>query len=400
MDLTKALSETAARRPHVLLVEVPGWSHTRIFTERELLRRGWIESSSPADSDILLTCGTPSDDLSEVLDRVWDQFPGPRVRVKVHDPTEVVDVLDQARKALVNCSAQQKEAFTRTAAKVSPAVAAQSSSSDNSANPGADDGGMDHAQMAHGETAPGADDGEVDHSGMDHSQMDMPMPGGIGLAEAGADRDGLDLDVLHVSLGPVLRYWPAGLVVRCALQGDVITEASVDLMTGSPTVNAPGVGERSGSLPEAGGDRARLLSVRYCDQVVSLLALMGWDRFALRCSRVRDGLLGGMPLEDAVSELNALGRGISRSKTFRWSFKDLPEILERLDVLVGRARWVLEADTPFGKPALWHTAHEESARLQQVPGMIVGLDLFAARLIIASLGLDTVVAARVGGVDA
>ncbi|WP_146070890.1 hypothetical protein [Arthrobacter sp. B1805] len=400
MDVTKALSEMAARQPHVLLVEVPGWSNTRIFTERELFRRSWIESNSPADSDILLTCGTPSDDLNEVLDRVWDQLPGPRVRVKVNHPTEVADVLDQAREALVECSAQQKDALTRTAVKIPHAAVTQSPSNDP-ASPGTGHGGMDHGGMDHGGMDHGGmDHGGMDHGGMDHGGMGMPMPGGIGLAEGGPDRDGLGLDVLHVSLGPVLRYWPAGLVVRCALQGDVITEASVDLMAGSPTEKAPSVGEVLGSSSGAGGDGARLLSVRYCDQVASLLALMGWERFAWRAFRVRDGLLGGMPLEDAVSELSALGRGISRSKVFRWSFKDLPEVLERLDALVGRARWVLEADTHSGEPCLRYTADEESGRLQQVPGLIVGLDLFAARLVIASLGLDTVAAARVGGVDA
>ena len=71
----------------------------------------------------------------------------------------------------------------------------------------------------------------MDHGGMDHGDMEM-SPGGIPLAEGGEDRDGLEMDVLHVRLGPVLPHWPAGLVLRCSLQGDVIAEAQAELVDG------------------------------------------------------------------------------------------------------------------------------------------------------------------------
>ena len=37
---------------------------------------------------------------------------------------------------------------------------------------------------------------------MDHGGMSMPEPGGIPLAGGGPDRDGLEMDVLTVPLGP------------------------------------------------------------------------------------------------------------------------------------------------------------------------------------------------------
>lgn len=53
-------------------------------------------------------------------------------------------------------------------------------------------------------------------------------PGGIAVAAGGPDRDGLEMDILHLRLGPVLADWPAGLVLWCSLQGDAIAGVDVD----------------------------------------------------------------------------------------------------------------------------------------------------------------------------
>ena len=65
---------------------------------------------------------------------------------------------------------------------------------------------------------------DSDMSGDMNMDMDM-SPSGIPLAEGGDDRDGLEMDVLHLPLGPVLPHWPAGVVLRCTLQGDVVVAA-------------------------------------------------------------------------------------------------------------------------------------------------------------------------------
>lgn len=73
------------------------------------------------------------------------------------------------------------------------------------------------------------DTGDMDHGDMDHGDMEM-APSGIPLAEGAQDRDGLEMDVLHLGLGPVLAHWPAGVRLRCVLSGDVVTEATVALL--------------------------------------------------------------------------------------------------------------------------------------------------------------------------
>src|SRR5699024_7110981 len=102
-------------------------------------------------------------------------------------------------------------------------------------------GHEDHSQMDHsGHGSHGGMDhsGHGSHGGMDysghggHGGMDM-APEGISLAQGGQDRDGLEMDVLHLPLGPVLPFWPAGLVLDCSLQGDVVVDAAASVVDGS-----------------------------------------------------------------------------------------------------------------------------------------------------------------------
>jgi uncharacterized protein involved in copper resistance len=102
---------------------------------------------------------------------------------------------------------------------------------------GMDHAGMDHAGIDHaGMDHAGMDHAGMDHAGMDHAGMDHGGHGGMdhsghggmdvaGLPMAGTvpDRDGLRLDALQVSLGPVLTCWPTGLLLHGQLQGDVLS---------------------------------------------------------------------------------------------------------------------------------------------------------------------------------
>ncbi|MCQ0019794.1 hypothetical protein [Actinomadura madurae] len=68
-----------------------------------------------------------------------------------------------------------------------------------------------------------------------------------GMADRADDRDGLRLDVLHVPLGPVLPFWPAGLRVDLVLQG-----TSSRPPRPPPSTRAAGrSGRRSGRRPGA-----------------------------------------------------------------------------------------------------------------------------------------------------
>ncbi len=104
--------------------------------------------------------------------------------------------------------------------------------------------------------------------GMDHGAMDMPAPGGIPLATGSEnDRDGLEMDELSVSLGPVLPSWPAGLVLRCVLHGDLIADASVQTMPG----RLPSASEGAGPETNGGAESAQWESaISLCDAVARL----------------------------------------------------------------------------------------------------------------------------------
>ncbi len=78
--------------------------------------------------------------------------------------------------------------------------------------------------------------------------MEM-APAGISLAGGAEDRDGLEMDVLHLPLGPVLPHWPAGLVVRCVLHGDVVAEVEVDHVGRAGRARGARFGCRGGGSP-------------------------------------------------------------------------------------------------------------------------------------------------------
>src|SRR5699024_10599404 len=111
----------------------------------------------------------------------------------------------------------------------------------------------------------GGHEGHADHGGHEghegHGDMDM-APAGIPLAEGGEDRDGLEMDVLHLPLGPVLPFWPAGLVLHCSLQGDVVVDATASVIDAT---------EHRAGAPGRPTDHASA-TVTQCDQVMALLA--------------------------------------------------------------------------------------------------------------------------------
>ncbi|MEO7753643.1 MAG: hypothetical protein ABIS35_09540, partial [Terracoccus sp.] len=131
-----------------------------------------------------------------------------------------------------------------------------------------------------------------------------------------------------------------------------------------------------------------------CDEVATLLALAGWADLHAEAVRTRDAFLTDP--QQAASRLAHLDRRLRRSRLLRWSLrglgvvtddaaKELPPRLTgdahaRLLAQLDRARDAADADfaeEPTGDlPAL-------AARL------VVGLDLAAARLVVASLAVRT-----------
>ncbi len=235
---------------------------------------------------------------------------------------------------------------------------------------GMDHGGMDHGGMDHG----GMDHGGMDHGGMDHGSMEVA---GLPMADTAPDRDGLRLDALRVTLGPVLPGWPTGLLLRGQLQGDVLTDVSLSW------VDAADHGDgHSGDRPSA-----RLEAL---DHLARFLDVAGWPVAARDARRARDDLRAADPdLVDAGHRRAVqLARRVRRSRTLAWSVRGIGAMAEdgaqqlRGDVL-DRVRWWCElaADRETTVDA------RSEPSLERVAQLLEGAELAAARLVVASVPL-------------
>ncbi|WEV77205.1 hypothetical protein O9K63_11445 [Janibacter cremeus] len=377
MGVTRLLARLAVRSARVLVVEAPGQWLTRVELEQQMLRRGWGTAWTPADADVLAVCGAPGPELADLTERLWDQMPGPRARADIPSPSAVDGALDAAASLLLDTSYHRADARERAQ---KPQVTEDHEDMDH--------GDMDHEGMDHGDMDhEGMDHGDMDHEGMDHGDMDM-APEGIALAEGGEDRDGLEMDVLHLPLGPVLPFWPAGLVLLCSLQGDVVVDAE------GSVVDGPG-GLPSGGEPEA--PPASAMAAR-CDGVVALLALTGAGRATTCARRARDALLRD-DRRAAREAIETLHRTVRTSWLLRWSLRGvltldqsdlarhgLPQgcggdAHDRLSSMVDRLRTEI-ADAEAASAA------SHAVPWEKVPQLVVGLELATARLAVASVGME------------
>ena len=240
---------------------------------------------------------------------------------------------------------------------------------------------MDHSghdmDMPHDTGHSGHEMGQSGHD-MDHSGhgMDMSGPGGIPLAEGSEDRDGLEMDATHLTLGPILSDWPAALVVHCTLHGDLVTDVEIEW----------------GEADELPAGSVREDAARLCDAASRVLAVVGWDPMAARARRVRNDLLDDAPLEKIRSGLTRLTRRAERSRTLAWSAKGIAadESIDPRGTLVGWLRTcsaLLDPEAaPPSRPVLGSAA--DSATSEVIRSAVVGQELSTVRLIVASLGLE------------
>ncbi|MGQ0576260.1 MAG: hypothetical protein ACT4RN_18955 [Pseudonocardia sp.] len=342
MDLTRWLLRAGAARPHVLVVPAPGSPGARLAVEAELARRGWPHAQSPAGADVLVVAGQPGPRLSEVVETLWVQMPEPRARVQVADAAAVTDGLDGAAVALADPTRQR--ATPRQVARPAPGAA------DAAAHEG--------------------------HGG-GHGAMDaMEMPGGLPMADVGADRDGLTLDRVHVPLGPVLPDWPAGLVARVVLQGDVVQEAEVELID-RPPASAPFW---------SGPERA---VARELDGLGRFLAVAGWDDGAARARRLRDDLLAGASDPRRDERIRALARRVRRSWVLGRLVRGIPVGDTDVAALLEQRLAVL---TPVAAPGRRATPQHPPATRPELADLalaLVGQELAALRLVVAAVDPDT-----------
>ncbi len=355
MGLKDLVARLAVRRCHVLVVEMPGGTLVRMEVERELARRGWVEALSPADADILCSCGVASPGFSDPMERVWEQLPGPRARTSI-------TTVDDVHEALTLCADELSEPEAQ--------AAAASERHHKAAKP---EPGTDHNSMNHG---------DMDHGSMDHGDMDMPMPDGIALAGQGEDRDGLDLDELHLPLGPVLPLWPAGLVLGCTIQGDIVTTAKAELLAG------PG-------QPEPASSDARAAVVHQTDLAARLLRLGASQSAAERMLGIRNAALAGAALNECRDLLTVELSRLKKSYLLRRSLSGVGAVdADSLNPEAGTDAWdrlvgMLEnaARAADGQPRAGGPQLSWPVHAAQLEELVAGQELGRVRLIVASLDL-------------
>jgi hypothetical protein len=431
MDLTGWL--LARAHPHALVVTAPGGTRARLAVELALRERGWPAATTPAEADLLVSCGPLGLTLAGVVEQLWRQVPNPRARVHVQDTGQTAAALAAGRARLLDAAGQRSDAAVRRTAPVDQQVGTRHGSDgtheqhhDAHAAPGRGSGrGHDHRSDHGGHGGSGA-------HGHGHHGQGMGMPAGLAMADRAPDRDGLKLDQLHVPLGPVLPDWPAGLVLHTALQGDVIQQAHVEVLdihatTGDPAASGSQVfWDEPWLRALAGGEVTRAAAARRCaaahlDSLARLLGVAGWEDATLAAHRLRDDLLAGLAAQTSAGRFARLARRLRRSRTLRWLTDGLgllpPDLATARgvggparraggDVTARWLRWLEEtataldaADDPRSlshhgqleapRGALAEGTRPSRALLDVLPEMVVGAELAAARLIVASLDPDT-----------
>ena len=414
MDLTAGLLRFTARVPHVLIVGVPGRPVLHLDVEEAVRLRGWPEATAPAAADVLVVAGRAGPELREVLDAVWRQIPAPRVRIELADdtsPAELGNALATIPPQLADPRHARHEAAAAAASGLADDQAADDAAHGHDHHSGhghggndghdhgggaVDDPGEGHEQGHDGRGENAHDDRPGEHTdhdrrhglddsgvaaesergghdehhgghgaGHDHHHMDMPLPGGLTMADVADDRDGLALDVLHLPLGPVLPQWPAGLVVDVALQGDVITAATARVLDADES--RPGRGRVSAA-------------VRELDALARLLAIAGWHGPATRARVLRDRLRRGEP----VAGLARLARTIRRSRLLRLMLRGIPsgagaDVADLLEQRLAR----IEAHAA-GAPV----DHPDRPGPTDLGARLAGTEFAAARLLVAALDPD------------
>ena len=161
------------------------------------------------------------------------------------------------------------------------------------------------------------------------------------------------------------------------LQGDVVQEARVEQLVDVDANRA----EWSEAL--ANLEPAVAVAVVRLDTLVRLLAVVGWEGARLQSQQVRDALLSGTG--DVAVQLHRLSRKVQRSRTLRQMTTGVRTTREE-DVAARYRRWLDEAVAAVDSGSMPATADEPHA-VHLLPALLVGSDVAAARLIVATLEL-------------
>ncbi|MER6913603.1 hypothetical protein ABT354_18195 [Streptomyces sp. NPDC000594] len=391
MDLRARLTAVALARPAVLLITGPGATRERLAVEAELGRRRWPRATGPATADLVVFAGAPlpvhGDDWAE---RVWRGVPDPKARVTVTDAGETARALDHGHGTLL----------TRA---MRPAGRHEAAAGPDRGHPGSPGhGGEDHDGHGAGEHGgPGRHGGHGRHPA---------VVAGLPLAERADDRDGLRLDRLRLPLGPALPDWPAGLVLRLELQGDVVRHAEAEAIPAPPAArpafwDEPWLRALAGE-PVTVGEAARRRCAAHLDSLGRFLGVAGWSAAATRARQARDRTLGGARGDELLPLVRPLVRRLRRSRTLRRLTVGVGELSgdggpagrDAHSRLIGRldgieralsgidGRAPLAVHPPAGSRGSADTG--TPAALATLSALLTGAEFACARLIVASLDPD------------
>lgn len=355
MGLSEMMSRSVAARAHVLIAEAPGAFRLRVGVEHAIDAARWCQTDTVADADVLVVIGSPGPELMTLVDHTWEQMSEPRARVHVDDEGGIETGLSTARVTLLASAEQGTIAHQRATGPSAPMAHDEESVHED----------------AHGDAGHDGHDGhDGQHEDHDHGSMN---PDGISLAEGAEDRDGLEMDELHLPLGPVLTHWPAGVVLRVALNGDVVTSATYEQL--DPL-----------DLPRS-ADLAPEHAARLLDSAASLLSLAGLPTHSARTRGLRDRCL----TEPSVAhhEVDELATQLGRLRILRWLWRKTTVtdaggrtigLHDQLIDMVERAARSLDGDRA---PATgrWHS-------YASLPELVRGQELAAVRLWVAALAAD------------
>lgn len=383
----------------------PGATEARLHLERELRERGWPLAAGPAAADVLAVVGNPDPADTRWSEGLWAAIPAPRARIHLMTAQEVGMALDEVATVLLHTPPTSPAPSVSGQSHNAPATRPEHRAPD-----------QDHSAEAHA--------GHDMHGG--HMSHDMGMEvGGLPMADRADDRDGLRLDQLHLCLGPALLDWPAGLVLRLALQGDVIQHVRVERTrvrsgSGLPFWDEPWLRAAAGEQVSR-GQAARRLCAAHLDSVGRLLAVAGWRAEAQRARTARDVALSGRPAEDVVGALKPLVRRVGRSRTLRWLTAGLGELSSETATAAGLSGPALVAGGDvWSRLTLWlgeaaraaalcdktgevldsgprqhgprgvvgGALPPSQALLDVMPGLLEGAEFAGVRLIVASLDPD------------
>ena len=226
--------------------------------------------------------------------------------------------------------------------------------------------------------------------------------------------------------------WPAGLVVRLTLQGDVGQHAeagAVGLVVGAGSFWTEPWRRAADGEPVTTGVAARRRAAAHLDSLGRFLGLAGWDNAATTACALRDDTLGGRPVSSLGLAVRRLAVRVARSRVLAWSTRGAgtlrpdeaaaagvtgPAWRAGGDVTARYRCWCRElADLTAAfddgsrlDPAVLEPprgrldgAQAPSASLLAVlPRLLAGAEFATARLIVASLDPDLdELPARVGG---